>query len=134
VELATAREMVLTSAENQLLDLAVAIAAAIVERELDKDPELYRAFVTEGIRALGATGQVTLKVSRDSYAAIVGVLGGDVANVDGVEVRVASDLSIEGLGCVAESGDSRVDMSLDGRLRAVRRALEDERRRNTEAA
>jgi hypothetical protein len=133
VELGAARASALALAEGQLLDLAVAVATAILEREIERDPELYRSLVQTGLRALGATERAVLRVSKDSYAAILKVFGDEIVHIDGVEVRITLDLAIEGLGCIAESGDSRVDMSLIGRLRTVRRSLEEERR-GTEAA
>jgi flagellar assembly protein FliH len=134
MQLAAARAAALTFAEGQLLDLAIAIATVIVEKELEQNPELYRSLVQMAIRALGATEPVVLRASKDSFETILKVFGNEVIHIDGIEIRITLDLAIEGLGCVAESADRRVDATLVGRLRAIRRAFEDERRRATEAA
>jgi hypothetical protein len=134
VELATMRANVLSTIEEQLLDLSIAIASVIIEREIQREPGLYKEMVREAIHMLGSTNSVTLKASKDTYTTLLQVLGADAVEVDGIEVRVALDLTIEGLGCIVESGESRVDMTIGDRLRAVRQAIENERRASTGAA
>jgi flagellar biosynthesis/type III secretory pathway protein FliH len=134
VDLATTRAGVLSTIEEQLLDLSIAIASVIIEREIQQDPGLYKELVREAIHMLGSTHSVTLKASKDTYTMMVQVLGGDVVDVDGIEVRIALDLTIDGLGCIVESGESRVDMTIADRLRAIRQAIENERRTSTGAA
>jgi flagellar biosynthesis/type III secretory pathway protein FliH len=134
VDLATTRAGVLSTIEEQVLDLSIAIASVIIEREIQQDPGLYKELVREAIHMLGSTRSVTLKASKDTYTMMLQVLGGDVVDVDGIEVRIALDLTIDGLGCIVESGESRVDITIADRLRAIRQAIENERRTSTGAA
>lgn len=129
VELAAARARVIASMEGQVIDLAVEIAAALVERSLEADPELHGALATAALRTLGDPSTARLRAGRESYAAIVEVFDEPAVRLDDIRVAVELDPSIDGLGCVAENDRAQVDGRVAERLRSVRRAIEDERRR-----
>lgn len=129
VELAVARTAALSELEGQLLDLAVEIASALIERELEREPELHSTLARAALASLGDAERVTLRTSPHAYETICHSLGGHEANVRGVHVQVAADATIPGLGCVVDGDNMRVDATVSERLRAVRRAFEDERRK-----
>jgi flagellar assembly protein FliH len=129
LEHATASARAVAGVEEQLLELALAIAAAIVEREVERDSLLHAALARSALETLGDSAGAKLRASHDAYAAILDALGAPLIVVDGVTVQVTLDPTLEGVGCVVENEHGRVDSRIAERLRAVRRALDDERRR-----
>lgn len=132
LELASLRARVLANAEGQLLELAVAIAEAIIERAIERDPAVHGALARAAVAALGDTSHAKLRVSRAAFKAISQVHGEAAVDVDGVRVELTLDNSLEGLSVIAEAGASRVDGRVSERLGAVLRALEAEHRRTGE--
>ncbi|HKP62506.1 MAG TPA: FliH/SctL family protein [Polyangiales bacterium] len=133
IELAIARAANLAVLEGQLLDLAIEVAEALIEKEVEADPSLHSALARAALASIGDASHVTLRTSPDGFSAIVAALGGEDVEVRGVRVQVISDASIPGLGCVVDGEAVRVDATVAERLRAVRRAFEEERRRATES-
>lgn len=129
VELASARPLAILAAEEQLLELALAIAASIIERELERDPTLHTALARSALETLGDPSDAKLRASHAAYAAILDTLGAPLIAIDGVTVQVTLDPTLEGVGFVVENEQARVDARVPERLRAVRRAIDDERRR-----
>jgi hypothetical protein len=133
IELSIARAANLAVLEGQLLDLAIEVAEALIEKEVEADPSLHSALARAALQSIGDASHVTLRTSADGFSAIVAALGGDDVEVRGVRVQVIADSSIPGLGCVVDGESVRVDATVAERLRAVRRAFEEERRRTTES-
>jgi flagellar assembly protein FliH len=132
LELSIARAATLTELEGQLLDLSIVIASALIERELEQDPTLHSTLARAALASIGDTGRVTLSTSPNAFEAICQTLGGPETTINGVHVTVHADDSIPGLGCVVDGEHVRVDATVAERLRAVRRAFEDERRKVAE--
>jgi vacuolar-type H+-ATPase subunit E/Vma4 len=132
IELAIARAATLAVLEGQLLDLAIEVAEALIEKEVETDPKLHVALARAAMQSLGDATSVTLRTSSDGFETIVAALGGTEVEVRGVRVHIVSDPTIPGLGCVVDGDSVRVDASVSERLRAVRRAFEEERRRAAE--
>ncbi|MFM2418036.1 MAG: Flagellar assembly protein FliH [Pseudomonadota bacterium] len=129
LELGSLRARVIGSVEGQLLELAVGIAKALIEREVSLDPSLLAVFAKAALTSLGDTTECRLRVSRMAYQSLTEQYGGPAVDVDGVRVNMVLDHSLEGLGVVAETPGSRVDGRLDERLSSVLRAIEAEHRR-----
>ncbi|MDH5491324.1 MAG: flagellar assembly protein FliH [Myxococcales bacterium] len=125
--LATERERVALALEPALLELSIGIAEAILERELERDPEIYRGLIREALAMLGSDAEATVRASREAHAAILEVFDGPSLELDGRRARVLLDTTLEGLGCVVEAPESLVDAQIRSRLRAARRAMIDER-------
>jgi flagellar biosynthesis/type III secretory pathway protein FliH len=129
IELAIARAAALASVEGQLLDLAIEIASALIEHEVERDPLLHSTLAHAALRTLGDCARATLRTSPDAFFAISESMGGERVDVGGVRVEIVSDASIPGLGCIVDAEHVRVDATVVERLRAVRIAFEDDRRR-----
>ena len=76
---------------------------------------------------------VTLRTSPEAFETICQTLGGAEATVRGVQLQVLADATIPGLGCVVDGDNMRIDATVSERLRAVRRAFEEERRKTAES-
>jgi hypothetical protein len=132
IELAIARAATLAVMEGQLLDLAIEVAEALIEREVEANPKLHAVLARAALQSLGDSTHVMLRTSVDAFDAVAAALGGEDVEVRGVRVQIVADEAIPGLGCVVDSDNVRVDASVSERLRAVRRAFEEERRRAAE--
>ena len=128
LELASLRARTLMNVESEVLELAVAIASSIIEREVKLDPSLYEQLARSAVAVLGDTSHAKLRVSRAAHRAISEIHGEPAVDVDGVRVELTLDNSLEGLSVIAESGASRVDGRVSERLAAVMRAMEAEHR------
>ena len=133
LELASLRARTLLNVESEVLELAVAIASAIIEREVKLDPAMYEQLARSAVAVLGDTSHAKLRVSRAAHRAISEIHGEPAVDVDGVRVELTLDNSLEGLSVVAESGASRVDGRVSERLAAVLRAMEAEHRQAGDA-
>ena len=133
LELAIARSATLSALEGQLLDLSIEIAESLIEREIEHHPELHSTLARAALSSLGDADKVTLRTSPDAFEAICQQLGGPETTVNGVHVTVHADDTIPGLGCIVDGESVRIDATVAVRLRAVRRAFEDERRKVAES-
>lgn len=133
IELGIARAATLAVLEGQLLDLSIEIASALIERQIEREPELHATLARAALNSLGDATQVTLRTSPDAFHHVCDALGGEHAEVRGVRVSIVSDVTIPGLGCVVDGENMRVDATISERLRAVRRAFEEERRKTAES-
>lgn len=120
--LAAAKLDLAQSMEERLWTLAIDVAEAIVEDRAERHPELERSFARVALESLDASGVAKLRVSRRTWDALVDVFGSAKIDLDGRRAELVLDPSIEGLGCIAEHEDSRVDGRLKERFEAVRRA------------
>lgn len=129
LELGSLRARVLMHAEKEVLELAVGIAEAIIEREVELDPSIHETLARAAVSVLGDTSSAKLRVSRAAHKAISEIHGEPYVDVEGVRVELTLDNSLDGLSVVAESGASRVDGRVSERLGAVLRAIDAEHRR-----
>jgi hypothetical protein len=123
-ELAVAKEKAFVAAEAELLELSVAIASAIVERELGRDRETHLVLVRAALRELGGKPEdVRIRASREAHAALANDDGDAMVELEGTSIAISLDPSLTGLGCIVENGDGRVDGTLDQRLESARLAM-----------
>jgi flagellar biosynthesis/type III secretory pathway protein FliH len=133
LELAIARTATLSVLEGQLLDLSIEIAESLIEHEITRNPELHSTLARAALNSLGDSDRVTLRTSPDAFEAICQQLGGPETTVSGVRVTVHADDTIPGLGCIVDGESVRIDATVAERLRAVRRAFADEKRKVAES-
>jgi flagellar assembly protein FliH len=117
--------------EHRVLQLAVALAESIVEREIRDDDELV---VTAAARALALAperGAVVLRVNPADVVAVRAAIAGNPATDEpgalsahmANEVQVVADPSIERAGAVAEVGPLRIDAQIGAALARIRDAF-----------
>lgn len=110
------RRELLASSEQQLVQLAVAIAKRVIGRELSSDGELVAGLAREGIKALGAEDSVTCAVSSKTAHAL-GVLGEWAPNKTRVDVIV--DPTLRDGDCQIRGQYGSVDAGIEARLDAI---------------
>lgn len=112
------------AAEEQIIDLAVAIASRIVGQIRDEDRRAALAAVMQALDHLAASPTVTVRLHPDDY---------DLVTTHWAETRgpryrdrewvFVADRGIEPGGCVLELEGGRIDAQLSAQLREIRRAL-----------
>jgi flagellar biosynthesis/type III secretory pathway protein FliH len=130
LELATARAQVIADVEGELITLALAIAEALVEREVERDPLLHKRLALTALAVVQGAETATLRCAPESYDAVVGAFGADEIDVGGTRARVLRDETLVGLGVMVDAGATRVDGTLRERLHDAWRAIEVERKRD----
>jgi flagellar assembly protein FliH len=118
--MAHVRSEFLDSLEPQVVQLAGAIAAQVLRREVRTDPELIVATVRAALENLLDREQLIVRVHPADLEGLksqgVDLLGG----IDGVhDVTLIGDERIESGGCILESDTLHVDARLDTQLRKV---------------
>lgn len=121
-DLESARVRALAGAEEQLCELAVAIASVLVGDALRQD-EILRPLVREAIELIGEADDIIVSVNERDLPVVrdeVDKLGETLSRR--CRVRVKADAEIQ-QGCRVDTQLAHVDASLEGRLARVREAL-----------
>ena len=118
LEMGHVRGRLLRQAEQQLVALAGRIARRVIGRELACDPKILQALASEGIEALVARDQITVRLGQGLDEATFESIR-DRLQAQSPGCRVLSDPSLGPGGCVVETELVRVDESLDVRLANV---------------
>lgn len=127
-ELERARNRALEEADEALIDLAVGIAGALLDRALEREPALYERLAKVAIATLDDPGCTELRASPASYERLVEALGAPELQHRGAAVPVVLDETLYGDGFVAATEKVTVDGRIAPRLDAVRDALRHELR------
>jgi len=117
--MARLRRDVLEASEEELVQLALAIATRVVGRELQSDPALVVAWAREAVQALSAKDGVVIALARDVREAVPA----DAWDAVGVEHRLQADSQL-GPGAVEiRTSEGTVATGADARLAAMAEGL-----------
>jgi flagellar assembly protein FliH len=108
-------------AETDLVQLAVAIAQRIVQRELNVDPAVITGLVRVGLEKVRAQDMLRVRVFPDHQQAIQEYL----AQSGAAHVEVIADATQERGGLIFETGRGMLDVSINTQLREIERGLTD---------
>jgi flagellar assembly protein FliH len=120
-ELRTLRTDLLQKAEQQVVQLALAIARRIVHREITLDRELVAAMGRVALDRLSTTATATIRLHPDDYAAVVG-RAVDGANGTGV-TSIVPDPMVHRGGCLVQSDFGVIDVGVDAQIQEMARTL-----------
>jgi flagellar assembly protein FliH len=117
-------EAALRDAEEQIVDLALAIAGRIVGRIAEEDRGTVLASVMQALDHLAASPTVKVRLHPDDYD----LVATHWAETRGPRYRdrdwtFLADRGIEPGGCVLELEGGRIDAQLSAQLHEIRRAL-----------
>jgi flagellar assembly protein FliH len=117
-ELGELRNEMIHRTERQAVQLVLAIAERIVQRELTLDRSLLLGMARVALDRLGEYGSATIRLNPDDYQAI-----GAKPSIDGAAVEVLSDSSVPRGGCHVQSDFGFMDVSPESQFRELARAL-----------
>ena len=122
-ELATLRNDVLHRAERQVVQLALALAHRMLQRELDADRGLLLAMARVALDRMGEAARATIRLHPDDYAIVM--TAREQSNATD-QVQVVADTSVGRGGCLVQSDFGLMDVGLDSQIREMARTLLDQ--------
>jgi flagellar assembly protein FliH len=122
-ELRSLRATMIRQTEQQMVQLALAIARRILRREATVDEDLLIALARVALERLGDAGSATIRLNPEDYSHTVQRHGDHWA---GSRVRVVADPSVSRGGCLVESDFGLIDASVDAQFEQVARSFSGE--------
>jgi flagellar assembly protein FliH len=119
-ELTQVRAQMIYQTERQMVQLAMAVAKRVVQREVSLDPDLLIAMARVALERLGETAQVKIRLHPDDYEAAGAAR---VAQLAGSNVMILADAHLSRGGCRIESDMGVLDAGVDAQLQEIARAL-----------
>lgn len=119
-ELAGLRSHILQHSEQQLVQLALALARRVVRREIATDDELLGALARVALERLGEARPATIRLNPDDFARSA---AGRVEQWAAAHVTVIPDPHVNRGGCLVESPFGFVDTGIDAQLQELANAL-----------
>lgn len=118
------REAILASCENDILDLAISVAAKVIHTEIMINPEIVAAVVKDAIEKAKDQERVIIRINPADFETIVAekqALYAILRRETGMELR--ADIGVETGGCVIETDYGAIDARIDTQLESVKNAL-----------
>jgi len=117
-ELVGLRAEIVRKSERQTVQLVLAIAERVVQREITLDRSLLIGMARAALDRLGEHGSATIRLNPADLAAI-----GDTVDVHGMGVQVSADPVVSRGGCLVQSDFGFMDVSPDAQFRELARQL-----------
>jgi flagellar assembly protein FliH len=119
-ELGALRADMMRKSERQLVQLAVAIASRVIQREITLDRELLVAMARVALDRLGDVTSATIRLHPEDYTATTAARGGALSTE---LVRVVADPVVHRGGCLVESDFGLIDLSVPAQVSEIANAL-----------
>jgi len=119
-ELKALRGTLVRQTEEQMVQLALAIAKKILRREAAVDQDLIVAMARVALERVGESGIATIRLNPEDYASTV---QRHTDHWAGARVKVVADPSVSRGGCLVESEFGFVDASVDAQFEQVAQAM-----------
>jgi flagellar assembly protein FliH len=123
-ELGTLRQTMIRQSEQQMVELALAIARRILRREVMLDGDLILAMARVALDRLGEAASTTIRLNPEDCALALQRHGD---NPLGSRVRIVADAAVSRGGCLVESEFGFIDAAVEAQFDQVMRALIGER-------
>jgi flagellar assembly protein FliH len=119
-ELRSLRATMIRQTEQQMVQLALAIAKRILRREATVDQDLLVALARVALERLGDAGNATIRLHPEDCSHTVQRHGDHWA---GARVRVIADPSVSRGGCLVESDFGLIDAGVEAQFEQVARSF-----------
>ena len=119
-----ARKIVL-GADNQIVELVLAITRKIIYDELEERPEVILGIVRAALERVSDQNHINIHVSLDDYESILQARN-ELQSIVGSEqiLTVTADTVLTRGGCMIETSFGTVEAGVDTQLDSIRRALQ----------
>ena len=119
------KRQIIGEAEPFLVELACAIAAKVIGRELEQSPETVLEMTRTVLSRWREKGSVTLCVSPEQYPFIRDARDELQGVIDPqADLRILPDASIDRFGCVVRTEYGSMDARIDTQLKEIKAALQ----------
>jgi flagellar assembly protein FliH len=119
-ELGALRAELIHKSERQLVQLAIAIANRVIQREITLDSELLVAMARVALDRLGDTSSATIRLHPEDHAAALAARGGELSTES---VKVVADPIVSRGGCLVESDFGLIDLTIGAQIAEITTAL-----------
>jgi flagellar assembly protein FliH len=119
-ELTSLRASMIRQTENQIVELALAVARRVIHREVSLDRNLMIAIVRVALDRLGESAHVTVRLHPEEFEATGAAR---VAELAGSDITFVPDARVGRGGCRVESDMGMLDASVDAQIQEIARAL-----------
>jgi flagellar assembly protein FliH len=116
--LVTLRREIVRRTERQTVQLVLALAEQVVQREVTLDRTLLIGMARSALDRLGEYGSATIRLHPDDFKAVE-----QPHEVDGTSIRVTADPAVNRGGCQVDSDFGFMDASPDAQFRELARGL-----------
>lgn len=116
----------LAKAEQTILDLGIKVAGKIICTQLDQSEEAFVSIVKRAIKEARDYSEVELHIHPEHYQSILSQKEELQAIFPKeINVYIYPDSDLEVNSCIIESGNGRIDASVDSQLAEIKRKLAD---------
>jgi flagellar assembly protein FliH len=119
-QVAALRAQVIRDTERQMVQLALAIARRIIQREVSLNHDMLIAIARVAMERLGEGAQLTIRLNPEDHTAVTAAGAEQWARA---QVAVVADARLPRGGCRIESNLGIVDAGIDAQLNEVAQAL-----------
>lgn len=120
-QVTAARQAIITNAEGELIDLAIAVAERVLRSELGARREAALPIVRAALEAVGSRKVMAVRVNPGDYELLVEHRGELLGVLE--SARLISDPAIASGGCVVEVDSGLIDARLESQLQEAARLL-----------
>ncbi len=124
VEARQEREKIIRQAEDEIAQLAVAVARKIIFREMFADPSIVGDIVQEAIRKVTDREEITVKVHSADLDFVLSRQEDLTKTIKGIrKLKILADNSISPGGCVIETPNGTVDARIESQLAEIEQSI-----------
>jgi flagellar assembly protein FliH len=118
------RLKIVAGSEDEIVQLAVAVARKIIDRELLSSPEIIVNIVKRAIGKATDREELTVRVNPDSIDGVISAQDKIVNSAKGIrKLKFLADPNVSQGGCVIESLNGTVDARVERQLSEIEQAL-----------
>jgi len=121
------KEAIILSAEGEIVELALAIARKIIDKEIRENSDIIIKLVRKTLSSVGNAGSVKIRVSPHDFETVLEnreLLAGAGQVIDDLEIHLDSRMTPGGF--VVESDLGVIDARMETRMNKVEEALREE--------
>ena len=122
--LKSSRDQVIQSAETGLIDLALEIAAKVINKAVEMDQSIIKGIVEDTFNKISGSDRVTFKVNPadlESFNTYQSYFESRLVGVD--KISVQQDPTIDPGGCIIETDLGFVDVTIKEKLNIITQAF-----------
>lgn len=119
-ELTALRAQMIHQTERQMVQLALAIARRVIQREVSLDRDLLIAMARVALDRLGESARITVRLNPEDFDITATARA---AQLEGSNVTIVADARISRGGCRVDSDLGVLDAGIDAQLQEIARAL-----------